>query len=520
MGHYTSSFKLDQAHRATTVRIAHCFLIAIVGISAGMAYLAFRRMSYSLPMFPLFATASVVILLGMAGIYYYVYQFYDDEIYRFIAIAWIGNAFYIAFEGLFTASASQDLHFALYTHVFSQITYIPFYLAAFTGRHGIKRIWRVFGELSLWFLWITASLLWGCWRTQVHSGRTDPYKIFVSSMVGGIPYAFWTLIIVGRSVKKRLDPEIHGTWQLILPGTFYAYAMLQPFYLLRLNPSTEKAVEGIFAIALFTKVLNSLSVIKIMLRDSFSLRERLEHKSVFEDLGALTASIEHDIKNPLQVSNNLIIAMKHRYQAQEEITGRLDEIQRQNQRIFAATEIIEILRGGRSYYERLMTKTSVGDVVNRSVRAVKVSMNVADDLYFRVDGEVVYAKAYQPLLQQAMVNVLKNSVEAIRQAKRSSGLITVSFGKDRSKAGMLQVQVVDNGSGVPEANLARIGHFFSTKTDKKANTGIGVFISRRILKLHGGSLEINSEEGEGTTVLLSLPSWEDDRSSRPDRSAT
>src|ERR1039458_4656785 len=89
----------------------------------------------------------------------------------------------------------------------------------------------------------------------------------------------------------------------------------------------------------------------VMLRDSAHLKKSAGEKSVFEDLGALTASIEHEIKVPLQISNNTIAKMKARYQAQSDIVARLAELERQNNRIFAATEIIETLRGGNAYYD-------------------------------------------------------------------------------------------------------------------------------------------------------------------------
>ena len=66
------------------------------------------------------------------------------------------------------------------------------------------------------------------------------------------------------------------------------------------------------------------------------------------------------------------------------------------------------------------------------------------------------------------------------------------------------VVIADSGTGISASNLARMGTpFFSTKSD---GTGLGLPIVRQIVAAHGGSMEIESREGEGTTVRVRLPS--------------
>jgi signal transduction histidine kinase len=503
------SFRKDERRKTSTAITTRWLLIVMVVSAIGIFFVS--PASRLLPdFFPLFSTASVVIIFGLAGLYFYIYKFYGDEIYRLIAVGWIGNSLYMVLEGLLSIPAERNLRFAIYRYLFSQVSLIPFYLASLSERDGIAEVPNAVAGVSIWFTWIILTLFGGYFLALSRFGPTHPNRIFVVSTCGGLVYAAWTLIKIGRSLTSRLDRQIHGLWYFVLPGTFYLWALLQPFYLLRLSTDGELALRFAFATALIAKAVNGQAIVAIMLRDSDNLRQMATHRSAFEDLGALTASIEHEIKVPLQISNIAIAKMKARFQAQSEVLSGLAEIERENYRIFAATEIIEILRGGRSFYENLMSKTSIGDIVNRSIKTVKGAMK-AEDVHFNSEGGVVYTKAYQPLLQQVIVNILKNSVEAIRQAGRTSGHVEIVFGRSRKIPDMAQLRISDNGCGIPRTDLRKIGLFFSTKKNKP-NSGIGIFISKRILALHNAKIEFVSEEGKGTTASIFVPLWNDTHS--------
>jgi signal transduction histidine kinase len=187
---------------------------------------------------------------------------------------------------------------------------------------------------------------------------------------------------------------------------------------------------------------------------------------------------------------------------------RLDE---QRLRIFATTQIIPVLRGQRDYYEQYMQKTDISALINTSIKAVKREMRTQDSIIFKADDDrIFYVKAYRPMLEQAIVNILKNAVEAIREAKRPNGLINIQMKVDSTNDGdAIRINFLDNGCGIPEERLAEVTKLFmSTRTDKKPNSGIGLFITKRILKVHNGKLTIANNEREGITVSVSLPLWE------------
>ena len=95
-----------------------------------------------------------------------------------------------------------------------------------------------------------------------------------------------------------------------------------------------------------------------------------------------------------------------------------------------------------------------------------------------------------------LLNLFANS----RDAMKAGGAITVST--EDSPAGY-RITVSDTGEGIPPEALSRLSTPFTTL--KENGSGLGLFLAREILQHHGGKLEIQSIQGEGTSVILTLP---------------
>jgi two-component system sensor histidine kinase RegB len=75
----------------------------------------------------------------------------------------------------------------------------------------------------------------------------------------------------------------------------------------------------------------------------------------------------------------------------------------------------------------------------------------------------------------------------------------------RCDAGTLEIAIRDRGAGMPGEILARIGEPFFTTKPPGRGMGLGLFLARAVIEAVGGTLEIDSTAGEGTEVLVSLP---------------
>jgi signal transduction histidine kinase len=99
-------------------------------------------------------------------------------------------------------------------------------------------------------------------------------------------------------------------------------------------------------------------------------------------------------------------------------------------------------------------------------------------------------------MQQALVNLIKNAMQAMTRG----GTLTLATGES---ADGVWVSVADTGCGIPREQLSRI--FEPFYTTKKKGTGLGLMIVQRILRAHGGRIELESHVGRGTTFRLWLP---------------
>lgn len=105
------------------------------------------------------------------------------------------------------------------------------------------------------------------------------------------------------------------------------------------------------------------------------------------------------------------------------------------------------------------------------------------------------AKADAEWLEQVLINLFRNSIDALNDAVKPSIKVSAYVHNQRTV-----VSIADNGMGMDEETLEKA--FIPFFTTKKKGSGIGLSLSRQIMRLHGGSLSIKSKEGEGTQVVL------------------
>jgi signal transduction histidine kinase len=100
------------------------------------------------------------------------------------------------------------------------------------------------------------------------------------------------------------------------------------------------------------------------------------------------------------------------------------------------------------------------------------------------------------MIEQVLINLVKNATEAVKDSSRPK----IKMMADQKDNLSVVISVSDNGPGIPEENLGNIFiPFFSTK---KEGSGIGLSLSRQIMKLHRGRIDVETEAGAGTTFTL------------------
>jgi C4-dicarboxylate-specific signal transduction histidine kinase len=223
--------------------------------------------------------------------------------------------------------------------------------------------------------------------------------------------------------------------------------------------------------------------------------ERAQTASRLITMGEMASSVAHELNQPLAAISNYCSGMISRINnkgiAEDELLRALDKTAKQAQR---AGQIIARIRSFVKRSEPNRTSSDAVQIVNNSVELVDIELRrhqVKLTLYL---AERMPSLLVDPILiEQVLINLIKNGAESIQQANRPVGQRTVELkvrprvidGKD-----MMEFSVRDNGAGVPSEMLERIyDAFYSTKSE---GMGIGLKLCRSIVESHQGKLTVEN----------------------------
>jgi signal transduction histidine kinase len=228
----------------------------------------------------------------------------------------------------------------------------------------------------------------------------------------------------------------------------------------------------------------------------------LERRARAAELGALTSGLAHEIKNPLStVQLNLQLLgedLDGRDPHQQRVIRRLQVVQRETGRLRETLDDFLKYAGKMEVDPR---PTDLHELLDELADffAPQAQLNrVRIRLTPPVEGRPVIADVDPKLVQQAVLNLMLNAVQAM--GPRGGGELILSA---TAADGRGRVDVIDTAGGIPPESLPYLfDAYFSTK---KGGTGLGLAISRRIAREHGGDLTVTSEPGQGSDFTLTLP---------------
>ncbi len=234
-------------------------------------------------------------------------------------------------------------------------------------------------------------------------------------------------------------------------------------------------------------------------------QEELLHQDKMASLGKLSASVVHEINNPISGILNLTLLMKRiikegklnekNVQDFNRYLGLMETETRRISRI--ASNLLSFSRETKLEMSTLNLNTLLEDLLFLNANFLKITgVKVEKDLSPKLpdivgDGEQ---------LKQVFMNLISNAAEAMEATQ--GGILHIETWPDQNK---VVVQVRDTGVGVPKSTIPRLfDPFFSTKAKGKG-VGLGLSVVYGIIQQHSGSIYVNSEPGQGTTVRVCLP---------------
>jgi signal transduction histidine kinase len=227
------------------------------------------------------------------------------------------------------------------------------------------------------------------------------------------------------------------------------------------------------------------------------LRDRAEEQGRFAAAGELLAGVAHEVNNPLMAIASHAENRLADPAVPEEQRGEMAQILRQARR---ATKLLRgLLRFVRAP-EHDVTRVNLNDVVRGALDLVSYRFGV-DEITVggRLDPNLPPVVGDAIKLEQVVVNLLANSIDALRSVKPPRHLSVDTGVAD----GRVTVTIADNGRGVPPEIAPRLFRPFAT-TKGRRGTGLGLYISRQIAREAGGDLAL-APAGEGARFVLALP---------------
>ncbi len=241
----------------------------------------------------------------------------------------------------------------------------------------------------------------------------------------------------------------------------------------------------------------------IDITERLGLEREARRAETLSSLGSAAAGIAHDLNNPLSVvlsRAELLMASPQEALTPETLHEDLDVIHRQAQRASRIVSgFLELSRHG----PKLSGQVNLNELVDRALLlmgdllrkgGIAVALALKDDLP-GVNGDAV-------ALERVLINLLSNA----RDAMPTGGALRIESALAQERPGWLRLSVADNGPGIPPDAIGKI--FDLLYTTKAGGTGLGLWLSRRIIDEHKGKIEVQSEVGKGSTFTLCLPAAE------------
>lgn len=258
---------------------------------------------------------------------------------------------------------------------------------------------------------------------------------------------------------------------------------------------------------MFTGVIRDISDRRATEQRLSELNAELAHISRQSAMSEVAADLAHELNQPLSATANFLASARMSIERGEDSARVAHLLKMGEDQTLRSGEIIRRLRDFLTKSETEMRAESLTKTVREAVDLVLFgTAQFGIKLSYRLDpaADMVFADRIQ--VQQVMVNLLRNAVDALRE--QPTGAREIVIASRRVADGMNELSVSDNGRGLPKSVGDELYARFAT-TKSGSAMGIGLSISRRIVEAHGGKLVATDRIGGGAEFRFTLPALEE-----------
>ncbi len=248
--------------------------------------------------------------------------------------------------------------------------------------------------------------------------------------------------------------------------------------------------EKMYLIHLFIE--NAIRAIK-----NAELSEELVQREKLSAIGQAITMVMHDIKNPIGAVQSIVELLKDEPEDVENVLELATMIQESTE---YAMDIITDVRDYINNANLIRTEINLSSYLkgileevnqNNKEKKVELRLETPSELIGRVDSKK---------MKRVVVNLVNNAIEAMESHEVTDPVVWI---KGRQEVGLIELQIKDNGPGIPEEIQSKIFDPFVT-SGKVNGTGLGLAIVKQIIQAHHGKIEIESDD-TGATFHISLP---------------
>jgi two-component system sensor histidine kinase PilS (NtrC family) len=235
-----------------------------------------------------------------------------------------------------------------------------------------------------------------------------------------------------------------------------------------------------------------------------ALEETSRRQDRLAAIGRMAASIAHEIRNPLAAMRGSIQMLRSEMTADPSQAELMEIILRESDRL---NRIISDFLNYARPRSIVLTQVDVGELLRETFTLMRHSPEIGPQQLLETDlpDEPLLAPIDAEQLRQVFWNLARNALQAMPAGGKLQAQLK------RNDNGRLHINFIDSGRGMsPE----QVEHLFEPFSSTTGGTGLGLSIVYQIIRDHGGTINVRSREGQGTTITIELPVGNEERENR------
>nr|WP_275695483.1 ATP-binding protein [Fredinandcohnia sp. SECRCQ15] len=239
----------------------------------------------------------------------------------------------------------------------------------------------------------------------------------------------------------------------------------------------------------------------VVIRDITEVKksqELIQQSDKLSMVGELAAGIAHEIRNPLTSVKGFAQLVQHGG-TKEELNSYSEIMKSEIDRINGIVgELLFLAKPKKRHLKEFKISTLIQEVVFL-LNTEAILHNIQIKVDYLGEMKNIPISCEESKIKQVFINLIKNSIEAMD----GGGVIHITI---QSRGKNVILRFADEGCGIPEDVLMKIGNAFYTTKEK--GTGLGLMVCHSIIQDHGGKLKFESREGQGTVAEVVLPIYQ------------